>query len=302
MRYNAKLIWDTTDVVERKVTTQTKKIGESISALFAKYGYKKVYGDDTIDRQFQQLYKLHNEAAMSVLKQYPDNFFSFWYFKDQILEPGLIYFKQDTLYLRSLLSYFKTTFSSPPVRNARYRESGLYPNMNTIHPPGYANSIAGKALISEVENKLNPPQTWRSAPDFSVVDILDKKINLRKYRGEYVLLDFWATWCPPCRAEIPFIKKIRDSIPENKLAIIGVSWDTNLDSLKAVTKREKMNWLQIYDRDEDLTHLYGIPFIPYIFLINDKGIILYKGIGQNNDQQKILTLLKGIKKENRLNT
>ncbi|MGH2644807.1 MAG: hypothetical protein ACRDE2_12710, partial [Chitinophagaceae bacterium] len=71
LRYNAKPIWDTTDIVERKVTYKTKKVGGSISALFEKYGYKKVYNDDSIYHQFQQLYKLHNEVAMSVLKQYP---------------------------------------------------------------------------------------------------------------------------------------------------------------------------------------------------------------------------------------
>lgn len=121
------------------------------------------------------------------------------------------------------------------------------------------------------------------APDFKVRDIDDKEISLSAFRNQkYILLDFWASWCKPCREDMPFLKKIYKVYSEKDLEIIGISKDDDLSSWKkAIQIDSTQNWkhvsapLNIQDKDSSaITNKYFVYGIPVKILINKEGIII----------------------------
>jgi len=131
------------------------------------------------------------------------------------------------------------------------------------------------------------------APDFKVRDIDDKEISLSAFRNQkYILLDFWASWCKPCREDMPFLKKIYKVYSEKDLEIIGISKDDDLSSWKkAIQIDSTQNWkhvsapLNIQDKDSSaITNKYFVYGIPVKILINKEGIIIgrWTGGGEEN--------------------
>ncbi len=131
------------------------------------------------------------------------------------------------------------------------------------------------------------------ANDFKVRDINNKEISLSDFRNKkYVLLDFWASWCKPCREDMPFLKKIYKVYREKDLEIIGISKDDDLSSWKkAVEMDSTQNWkqisvpLNIQDKDiSAITNKYFVYGIPVKILINKEGIIIgrWTGGGEEN--------------------
>ena len=138
------------------------------------------------------------------------------------------------------------------------------------------------------------------APDFKVRDIDDKEISLSAFRNQkYILLDFWASWCKPCREDMPFLKKIYKVYREKDLEIIGISKDDDLSSWKkAIEMDSTQNWkhisvpLNIQNKDSSaITNKYFVYGIPVKILINKEGIIIGRWTGggeENMDELKKL--------------
>ncbi len=119
----------------------------------------------------------------------------------------------------------------------------------------------------------------RKAANFTLVDTKGKKISLSKYRGKVVILDFWATWCPPCRRGIPDLIDIQKQY-KNKVAVIGVSLDT--DTKKNVVpfiKNFGINYPIVYANEKIVNDYGNIQAIPTTFIINKKGNIAYQYVG-----------------------
>ncbi len=119
----------------------------------------------------------------------------------------------------------------------------------------------------------------RKAPNFTLVDTKGKKISLSKYRGKVVILDFWATWCPPCRRGIPDLIDIQKQY-KNKVAVIGVSLDT--DTKKNVVpfiKNIGINYPIVYANEKIVNDYGNIEAIPTTFIIDKKGNITQRYVG-----------------------
>lgn len=123
-----------------------------------------------------------------------------------------------------------------------------------------------------------------------VKDIHGNIVKIKDFKGKYVLLDFWATWCPPCMKQIPFLKQLRKEYPSEKLVMISISADVDSSSFNRVIKKEEMNWTHIFDR-EILPKVFGIKAYPTLVLINTEGLILYYD-GENQDKKGLIELLK----------
>lgn len=115
-----------------------------------------------------------------------------------------------------------------------------------------------------------PPGT--DAADFSLKDLNNKEIKLSNYRGKVVLLNFWATWCPPCVKEIPDLIKVQQTYKSKGLEIIGVSMDTGSeDDIKKFVKRFEINYPVVVG-DLKIVNDYGnISAIPTTFFIDRTG-------------------------------
>jgi peroxiredoxin len=114
-------------------------------------------------------------------------------------------------------------------------------------------------------------------PDFTATNIAGQPLSLAEYKGNLVLIDFWATWCPPCRAELPNLLKTYSKYHSRGFEIIGVSLDANQQKLVAFTKDMNMPWPQTCDGQGwagKLVAQYGVYRLPSTVLLNGQEIII----------------------------
>lgn len=132
-------------------------------------------------------------------------------------------------------------------------------------------------IIKQLENV----QVGKTAPDFALPDTAGVSVSLSDFRGKYVLLDFWASWCPPCRKENPNVVKAYQDFKDKNFTIIGISLDNNKDKwLKAIAD-DNLTWTHLSDLkywDSEIPALYGVRGIPANVLLDPDGVIIAKNI------------------------
>ena len=138
------------------------------------------------------------------------------------------------------------------------------------------------------------PSEWigKPAPDFQVTDLKGETLSLEKYRGQVVLLDFWATWCGPCIVEMPKIKKTYEQYKDQQFQIIGISLDRSKEPLETYIEEEKLAWIHYWDESREIRTLYGVWGIPSAFLIDGKGIIRKASLGGFDVETAVAELVK----------
>ena len=121
----------------------------------------------------------------------------------------------------------------------------------------------------------------KPAPEFSLKDVNGQTVKLSDYRGKVVLLNFWATWCGPCKIEIPWFIEFQNKYGKDGLQVVGVSVDDTQAKLKPYVAQMKMNYLVLQGLDhDDLQDAYGPMFgIPVTVLISRDGKVCAKHTG-----------------------
>lgn len=131
-------------------------------------------------------------------------------------------------------------------------------------------------------------QVGQQAPDIELMTLDQKKVKLSSYKGKKIILNFWATWCPPCQDEIPALEKFYQ-MHNNEIEILGVAdfigEKKDLDFVKSFVKKNNMNYPVLLDEKGDNFRKYGVISIPTTFLISPSGEVLYKQIGPLNEKQ-----------------
>ena len=134
--------------------------------------------------------------------------------------------------------------------------------------------------IGETEESAVTEKEWGDAPDFTLPDLEGNSLTLSDFLGKVIILNFWATWCPPCREEIPDFVQLYDKYEDEGLLIIGVNLDRgDTRAVKQFSKDYEINY-PIVSGNVNVTQEYGgIRGIPTTFIIDRKGDIKEKYVG-----------------------
>jgi peroxiredoxin len=148
------------------------------------------------------------------------------------------------------------------------------------------SSVIALALLFGCTTKSEQPKA--PAADFTLQDINGEKVMLADYRGKVVLLEFWATWCPPCRASVPGIEKIHKAYKDKGLVVLAVSLDQgDWKSVKAFMKDYGITYTVLKGTDE-VASRYHVRTIPRLLILDKEGKIVkrYLGFGADEDLEK----------------
>lgn len=149
--------------------------------------------------------------------------------------------------------------------------------------------------LRSIAEKTNRNAIGKQAILFSLEDVNGVKKELAAYKGKYVLVDFWASWCGPCRAENPNVLKVYNKFKDNNFDIISVSIDQKREEWLKAVKEDKLPWLNVIDElaaDKSIGRAYGVTFVPMNFLIDPTGKIVAKNLTGQALDDKIAEVTK----------
>ncbi len=153
---------------------------------------------------------------------------------------------------------------------------------------------SGKEELLVKSDERYLPMVGKPTPPLKFKALDGREVDLEKLRGKVVLLDFWATWCPPCLEEIPNVRAAYERFNKEGLEIVGVNFDADRQRLEDVVKRERMPWPQYFDgggKDAAPGKTFGIRHWPTMWLLDRNGIVRYISAGAGLEG-KIAELLK----------
>ena len=154
--------------------------------------------------------------------------------------------------------------------------------------------IAGLLILAKFQHKLPTGQSFvagaaapaaakgHSAPDFVLTDLQGHTVKLSDLRGKAVVLNFWATWCPPCKAEIPWFIDMQKRYGAQGLQVVGVNMDDDSDKndVEKFAAQNAINYPILFGQEKVAEEYGGIDYLPTTFYIDRNGVVLERVFGQ----------------------
>jgi thiol-disulfide isomerase/thioredoxin len=245
-------------------TQISKSLNDRIADVEKKYTFannkKDKKATDSLDKVYDALDLEHKQLVSEYVKSHPAS----------IVSAYLIY---------DNFSY-----------NARDGQlDSLYRDLDTTTRATYFG-----VKIRDILSKLKLTAIGIQAPEFSCLDANGKPVSRSSFKGKYVLVDFWASWCGPCRRENPTVVKAFHKYHDKEFTIIGVSLDDTREDWLLAIKKDGLDWTQVSDLKgwkAEAASLYGVNAIPMNYLLNKNGIIVAKGLRGDELGGKLAELL-----------
>lgn len=166
----------------------------------------------------------------------------------------------------------------------------VFSKMDTSVQRSYYGRRIAKALEAQRQTGIGS-----AAPDFTLKDPAGKDVSLSSFRGKYVLIDFWASWCRPCREENPNVVKAYKAYHPKGFDIVGVSLDNKKERWEDAIREDQLAWTHVSDLKgwrSEAAALYGVNSIPMNFLLDKEGRIIGKDLRGQALSQKLESILK----------
>lgn len=174
-----------------------------------------------------------------------------------------------------ILSY--TLYSNIIMRDAGLKETkALYNSMGE----GARNSQFGRILKERID-RIAKTAGGAKAPDFTLADVNGNPVTMSEVKGKLKIIDFWASWCGPCRLNNPALKKLYEEFHEKGLEIIGVSLDTKKNAWENAIEKDGLNWINISSLKGwkcDVVRLYNVTGVPALFILDEYNNIIATGL------------------------
>lgn len=161
----------------------------------------------------------------------------------------------------------------------------------------FEENIPGHPYVEELKEMLEPMkqqkaaeeaiQIGKVAPDFTLTDKDGNEVSLKDFNGKYVLLDFWASWCRPCRDEMPNVAKAYEKFGGEEFEVVGVSLDKTKEPWLKAVEEDNITWVQLHDPEGEVADIYGVQAIPFTLLLDKDGVIIEKNLRGDALQEKL---------------
>ncbi len=139
-------------------------------------------------------------------------------------------------------------------------------------------AVLAMLLCASCFTGSRPPHVGSPAKEFSVTDS-DRTVSLNQYRGQVVLVNFWATWCPPCVEELPSLMNLQERMKGRGVVVLGVSIDVDGDAYHRFLKLHNINFVTVRDPEQKVAAMYGTSGWPETYIIDRQGILRRKFVG-----------------------
>ena len=153
-------------------------------------------------------------------------------------------------------------------------------------------------LSSALQSSEVDTQIGKKAPAWELIDLNGKPVKSEKYEGKVIILNFWATWCPPCRAEMPDFMKLHSAFKDKGVTFLGISLDTGLGPVKRYVRTEKVNYPILMGNSGMVADYGGFSAIPQTFIIDAEGRInkQFMGLVKFDKLEKVIQSLIDVPK------
>lgn len=167
----------------------------------------------------------------------------------------------------------------------------------TLSALAFAAAISSAAAEPLPAPTLTPVKAETLAKDFTLLDLTNKRHRLHDYRGKVVLVNFWATWCPPCRREIPAMQRLWEKLKTDDFVMLAVDMGEDEETVFGFTFATgvEITFPVLLDLDGSVTESWSVIGMPTSFIIDRNGRIVYRAVGGREwDDPKLVAMLEAV--------
>ena len=202
-----------------------------------------------------------------------------------------------TVFAKNFVKEHTSSIVAPFIALTQLVQQMDYPELKELVDlfPAELDASPYTKQLKEIVEKKGRTAVGTPAPEFTMNDPEGNPVSLASFRGKYLLIDFWASWCAPCRQENPNVVKAYNEFKDKGFDILGVSLDRDKAAWLKAIDDDKLSWTHVSDLKywkNEVAQLYGVNSIPHSVLLDPKGNVIAKNLRGQELHDKLKELLK----------